>query len=62
MAQPKPENNENIRGEPLDEDVFLSMATVDAIAIQSAIEWWQQVASPDWQDVLDKKPIGRNNG
>jgi len=50
-------NNENIIGEPLPAESLYVFAEINETAIQSAILWWREVASLDWQDVLDKEPI-----
>lgn len=56
MSEKRP-HNELIRGEPLEISELLEFAIVDTEAIISAIEWWEETAPPDWQDVLDKEPI-----
>jgi hypothetical protein len=46
-----------IRGEPLDEDDLLNMAEVDGEDVESAAEWWDIHASPDWVGALDNEPV-----
>lgn len=42
-----------IRGEPIDLDTMLDFAIVEQVDIESAIEWWDDHASPDWIGALD---------
>ena len=47
----------DIRGEVLDLDILLDFATIDSADIESASEWWDENASPEWVGALDSEPI-----
>lgn len=46
-------------GEPIDLDVLLEFAEIDAEDMESAIEWWDDNASPDWVGALNNPPVNR---
>jgi len=52
-----PPNNQAIRGEPLDLDTLLDFAIVDPADVESAAQWWDEHASPEWVGVLDSEPV-----
>jgi hypothetical protein len=58
--QPKAANNTNIRGETLPLEDLLDFATIDPADIESASEWWDNNASPDWVGALDVEPTEEN--
>ena len=60
MTTPQPLKNANIRGKPLDLDDLLDFAEIDLEDIESAKEWWDTTASPDWIGALDSVPIDDN--
>jgi hypothetical protein len=43
---------------PLDE--LLDIAEINAEDIESAAEWWDEYASPDWVGALDVEPTEEN--
>jgi hypothetical protein len=45
-----------IRGEPLDEDTLQDFATIDPEDVESAAEWFDTHASPEWVGALDQEP------
>jgi hypothetical protein len=45
-----------IRGEPLDEDTLQDFATIDPEDVESAAEWFDTHASPEWIGALDQEP------
>ncbi len=51
------QSNTVIRGEPLDLDILLDFATVDLADVESAAQWWDEHASPEWVGALDSEPI-----
>ena len=51
------QTNGNIQGEPIELDVLLDFATIDIEDIESALLWWDELASPEWQGALDSEPI-----
>ena len=59
MSEPKQPNNFDlpIHGAPLELDILLDFATIDAEDIESAAEWWDENASPEWVGALDSEPI-----
>lgn len=54
--QPEQANLINPFGEPLELEFLLEFATVDEIDMESAIQWWDETASPDWVGALDAPP------
>lgn len=58
MSENKPQKQNNIQGEPLELDILLDFATIDLADIESASEWWDTHASPEWVGALDKEPVG----
>lgn len=53
-------NNANIRGEPLPLEELLDYAIIDPADVESAANWWDEHASPDWIGALDVQPTKRN--
>jgi len=51
-----PPHNENIRGEPLTEDVMRLFAEVDATDLENAAMWWDTNAPDEWRGALDAVP------
>lgn len=46
-------------GQPLDPEFLENFATVDAIDMESAIDWFDEHASPEWVGALENKPTGK---
>ncbi len=46
-------------GEPLDKKLLLGFAAITNADVASAVQWFDEYASPEWQGVLDAKPIGK---
>lgn len=46
-------------GKPMERDLLLGFAEIDAQDMVSALAWWDRHASPEWVGALDNKPIGR---
>lgn len=57
MAEQVPTPNDF--GDPLDKDLLLGFSEISIRDIESAIIWWDNEASPEWEGVLDNKPIGK---
>ena len=51
------EKNANIQGEPLELNDLLDYAIIDIEDIESALLWWDEVASPEWRGALENEPI-----
>lgn len=55
-------NNRNDRpitrsfGEPIDLEVLLEFAEIDAEDMESAVQWWDETASDDWIGALESTP------
>ncbi len=47
----------SIQGEPLDLDTLLDFAQIDPPDVESAAQWWDENASPEWIGILDKEPV-----
>lgn len=60
MTTTRPDNNRNIRGEPLPLDELLDLATIDPADVESAAEWWDEHASDNWIGALDVEPTEDN--
>jgi hypothetical protein len=58
MENRKPQTPVNF-GQPLDPEYLENFAEVDAIDMESAIEWFDENASPEWAGALENKPIGK---
>jgi hypothetical protein len=55
QVQPKPLPD---FGAPLKDVLLQGLASVGARDLASASQWWDEIASPEWQGALDSKPIG----
>lgn len=44
-------------GEPVDLEVLLEFAEIDAEDMESAIQWWDETASDDWLGALENTPL-----
>ena len=49
--------NLRIQGEPLPLDELLDFATIDPSDLESAADWWDEYASPEWVGALDSEPV-----
>jgi hypothetical protein len=58
--EPK-ENKESLSdfGEPIDPKLLQGFAKVSLSDLDSAIEWFDENASPEWVGALKNKPIGK---
>jgi hypothetical protein len=54
-------DNQSRFGEPLDLEDLLDFAEIDEADIDSAIEWFDEHASEDWQGALDTPPFSPQN-
>jgi hypothetical protein len=60
QMQPKQENPPPRNfGKPIELDLLLGYAEIDAEDIVDALEWWDENASEEWVDALDNEPIGK---
>jgi hypothetical protein len=59
-AKMSEQQQNNIQGEPLDLDTLLDFATVDPEDVETAAQWWDELASPEWIGILDKDTIEDN--
>lgn len=59
--QPRQENPPTPRnfGKPVELDLLLGFAEIDAQDIADALDWWDRHASEEWVDALDNEPIGK---
>ncbi len=57
MDEPKQPNNANISGAPLDLLKPIDFSIIDAEDVESASQWWDENASPEWVGALDSEPI-----
>lgn len=48
-------------GKPLDTKLLLGFATITNADKASALQWWNDNASPEWVGALDNKPIGKKS-
>ena len=58
---PQPQRNNNIQGEPLSLEEMLELAEIDLEDIESAAQWWDDNASPEWRGALDSEPVDDDN-
>lgn len=57
--QPNDPSLINPFGEPLDPEILEDFAKVDAGDLESAVQWFDEHASEEWQGALENKPIGK---
>ena len=58
MTLPQPEAEKpRIQGEPLSPDELMDIANIDDADVESAAEWWDEYANPEWVDALDSEPV-----
>jgi len=46
-----------VQGDVLDLEDLLNLAVVDAVDVESAAQWWDNHASPNWISALDRTPL-----
>ena len=58
MSEKQPQSSMPSFGKPIELDLLLGFADVDAEDIANALQWWDEHASEEWVGALDNKPIG----